>query len=252
MHGGGFKQFYYSASWLKYYILLILKNSDAVICLTNEWYQFYGIELKLKNTIIIGNPIELNSCNNNTAPKSFIQLLFLGKICDDKGIFTLINYLQNNTYFIHNKIKLQIGGNGAVEKLQKIIAQQSLQHKINFIGWVQDTQKQQAICNCDIFILPSYFEGLPVSILEALASGKPVIATNVGGIPSVIQNGYNGWLFSAQNFSALDAIFESIFLHKKKLIQYQSNALQTAQQFTPNIIFNQLKNVYTSLVVCIA
>ena len=80
------------------------------------------------------------------------------------------------------------------------------------MGWVQNEAKQSTICSCDIYVLPSYFEGLPVSILEAMAMGKPIIATNVGGIPSIVQNGYNGWLFSPGKFNELNKIFDEIFI----------------------------------------
>lgn len=248
MHGGLFDQFYYDAGILKYYIRAILKMSDVVICLSNEWYDFYSKRLGLKNVIVLGNPIESYNCDNVNTITDDIKLLFLGKICDDKGIFDLIDYLKSNTYFQDNKIKLSIAGIGEVERLQKLLENPELKNKVDFLGWVQNKAKQSIICSCDIFVLPSYFEGLPVSILEAMAMGKPIIATNVGGIPSIVQNGYNGWLFSPGKFNELNKIFDEIFSDKKILERYKINSLTASQMFAPEVIFAKLNKVYTSLI----
>jgi glycosyltransferase involved in cell wall biosynthesis len=248
MHGGLFNQFYYDAGILKYYIKAILKLGDVVICLSNEWLDFYSNEMGLTNVIVLGNPIESYTCSNVPTNTDCIHLLFLGKICDDKGIFDLIDFLKDNIYFQENKIKLTIAGIGEIERLEKVIENPVLKNNIKFLGWVKDEAKQKIICACDIFILPSYFEGLPVSILESMAMGKPIIATNVGGIPSIVQNNYNGWLFAPGKFNQLNQIFKEIFSDRKILQQYHVNSLTAAKIFAPEVVFAKLNNVYTSLI----
>jgi glycosyltransferase involved in cell wall biosynthesis len=248
MHGGSFDQFYRQSVILKYYIHGILKSSDSIICLSGEWVDFYCKKLGLKNVFVLGNPIQSFPCDVAHSNSDYLQLLFLGNICDDKGIFDLIAFLKDNIYFQENKIKLTIAGIGEVERLKKVLENPELKNKINFLGWVQNEAKQAIICACDIYILPSYFEGLPVSILEAMAIGKPIIATNVGGIPSIVQNGYNGWLFTAGKFNELNAIFDQIFSDKKILQRYRLNSLRASQVFAPEVVFEKLNNLYTNLI----
>ncbi|MCX2740982.1 glycosyltransferase family 4 protein [Pontibacter anaerobius] len=256
MHGGGFILFYENYQALRPLIKAALKLSDRVVCLTEQWKQYYKEELKLNNTVVIPNPIECDDISNvsDATSKSQkkdtaqgIKLLFLGKICDEKGIFKLIEFLKENPYFSNNQIKLTIAGNGEVDRLKKVLADAKINNNIRFIGWVTDKTKHMEICNCDLYILPSLFEGLPISILEAMACGKPVIATNVGGIPSVVQNKYNGWLFDPKCFSGLDTVFKEIFDDTSILELYGANSRLEALRFSPDIVVNQLSLMYRTL-----
>ena len=243
IHSGNFPTFYDKSGILKRYIKQTLKISDAVICLSKQWEDYYSNDLKLANTTIISNPVEIDQ--NEKVKKNtdgVIQLLFLGKVCDAKGVFDLIHFLESNKYFLNNKIKLTIAGNGEVDRLKPFLCQH-----IEFIGWVTDELKKKAISDCDIYILPSYFEGLPISILEAMASSKPIIATNVGGIPSIVSNKFNGWLIQPVSAKELEKVFEDIFNDMNILKIYGANSLKEAQKYRPEVIMEDLSKLYNAL-----
>lgn len=248
IHSGNFKNYYLQAGYLKKYIIYTLKKSDKVICLSEEWLKYYTNELHLSNVIIVPNPVEMQIKSIPQNQQSTIQLLFLGKICKEKGIFDLINYLENDEWFQKGFIELTIAGNGEIDKLQHILVEKKITEKIKYIGWIRNQQKENVIRACDIFILPSYFEGVPISILECMSAGKPIIATNVGGIPSLVKNNYNGWLFQPGEFSMLKPIFNEIFSHKNYLKQYGENAWKTAQHYNPDEIISILNNTYKELI----
>ena len=248
MHSGGFESYYNNSGLLKPYIKYILHASDGVICLSKQWFEFYSSGMHLTNVSIIGNPVEENYCEKNQQHTETLRLLFLGKICDDKGIFGLINYLKTNKYFLEDQIKLDIGGNGEDERLMKVLNDPILNKHIESHGWVNGEVKKKMICECDIFILPSYVEGLPVSILEAMAGGKPIIATNVGGIPSIVINDYNGWLIDPGAFHQLDIVFEQIFSNENICTKYGANSSVEAKKYTPEVVLAELSTLYKSLV----
>jgi len=248
IHSGSFESYYKKAGFFQFLIQFILYNMDTVICLSEQWKHFYQEKLGLENVVVIGNPVEIPELLDYQNDTNRIQLLFLGKICDNKGIFDLIEYLRLNSYFLNNQIELLIGGDGEVERLKQKLNDPNLNNNIQYCGWVQEDFKVQLLSNCDVYILPSYFEGLPVSILEAMAFGKPIIATNVGGVPSIVQNNHNGWLFNPGSFKELDTIFEQIFEKRERLTNYGKSSYIQVSQYAPELIQQDLTNLYQKLV----
>lgn len=249
IHGGSFSDFYRNSNLLlKKYIHEVLKRSNLVICLSDSWRHFFVDELKLKNIRILGNPVSLNNDRVEIQSKRGIKLLFLGKISQQKGIFDLINYLRSDEYFLKGQINLMIGGNGDEKRLLDLLNEHSLSNYIKYFGWVDNNLKAILFKQCDIFILPSYYEGLPVSVLEAMAFSKPVIATRVGGIPEIVIEGISGWLIPPRNLDQLNHIFKSIFEDKTLLSKYGDGAFQIAQEFSTDKIMNKLDQYYSELV----
>lgn len=248
MHGGQFKEYFEHLKWSKSFFLNILNKFDLFICLTNDWRLYYEQELGLKNVMVLGNPINISPNIVKKPLNKVLNLLFLGSLNQNKGIFDLLDYLETNVYFKTQRINLSIGGTGDVDKLMNKINNSLYSNQIIFLGFIEGDLKAEAFTACDIFILPSYYEGLPVSILEAMGYAKPVIATRVGGIPSVVNNNTNGWLFKAGNFNELDPILDEIIENRFPLEQYQNNAYNIASNYSSDNILSRLSNEYTKLV----
>jgi glycosyltransferase involved in cell wall biosynthesis len=247
LHGGAFKSFYEQAHIFKPLIRLVLKSSDKVICLSPIWYDFYSNTLKIDRLAIVPNPVELCDSDPGLRIGPTLTLLFLGKICDDKGIFDLITYLRTSQYFLDNKIKLLVGGVGEHERLQAIISLSSIGSKIEYHGWANECVKRQLLEESDIFILPSLYEGLPVSILEAMAYRKPIIANDVGGVSSIVKNGYNGWLLQPGDLKQLDNVFNEVFENRPLLYSYGLNSYREASKYSSKEVIKSLSDIYESL-----
>ncbi len=109
---------------------------------------------------------------------------------------------------------LLISGQGPLEKkLQEKVAGMGLKKRIIFLGYVENLPEFMA--SLDIFVLPSRTEGLGIILLEALACGVPVVASNVGGIPEIITSGTHGLLVPAQNPGQLAAGIEKLWENQK-------------------------------------
>jgi glycosyltransferase involved in cell wall biosynthesis len=247
MHGGGFQNFYSLNSINKFYTKRILMMADKVLCLSEEWNNFYSNKLKLKNTIVILNAVEKKNNYEHKIIEDKIKILFLGKICAEKGIFDLINFLSTNMYFLNGKIILTICGIDSEEKLKNIIANTSGGSNIKYLGWVDGQEKETLIKENDIYILPSRFEGVPISILEAMAYGKPIIATNVGGIPSLVKENFNGWLIESEKLDQMEKVFDEIFKNPYLLEIYGRNSYAAAKKYNPEIIIRDLEKIYLNL-----
>lgn len=124
-----------------------------------------------------------------------VQIAYVGKICNAKGVPYLLNALEitNNLHKIH----LDLMGNGnAVESQDIIDSLESYESNIEYIGAIPQEELAESLRTYDIFILPSFFEGLPLVVIEALASGAKVISTDLPGLDD----------FLGEELKKLDAI----------------------------------------------
>jgi glycosyltransferase involved in cell wall biosynthesis len=176
-----------------------------------------------------------------------VYFLFLGFIHPDKGIFDLLQVLHDHKAIMTNRLKLFIGGNGQVDRLQEIIEMGGLQGLVEFKGWVTGHEKDNLLQFADVFVLPSYYEGSPVAMLEAMSYGKPVISTTVGGIPEIVEPGLNGWLHSPGDHQALLNALLYYINEPENIKKHGERSFQIAQHYYPETIVPQLRSVYSSL-----
>jgi len=122
------------------------------------------------------------------------MLLFVGRMITQKGVPYLIDamplVLQR-----HPDAKLLLVGRGsALEALKKKVRSMGLEKSVIFSGYMTEEMLKEAYGTCDLFVLPSVWEVLPIAILEAMSSSKPVVCTNAGGNAELVRDGYNGYV----------------------------------------------------------
>lgn len=188
IHSGAFKEFYAKNAKKAD---KVLRKCDLIVCLSKEWKEFFN-RIGYKNVEVVNNPILPPVIITNNTSDSKFHLLFLGLICQNKGIYDLVEALHSHHTVFAGKLMLHIGGNGEADKLCSLIEQHRLHDIITYEGWVDGNKKIELMNKANALILPSYYEGVPVCLLEAMSYSKPVITTLVGGIPSIVTNGING------------------------------------------------------------
>jgi glycosyltransferase involved in cell wall biosynthesis len=247
VHSAMFHTFYDHAGILRPYIRFVLRRADVVITLSQKWNEYFRATFRIKRLFILNNvierPLHIRVPQPGNGP---VKLLFLGFIGDRKGIFDLLKVLRMNSDIFSGQFTLTIGGNGETERLKEAIRSNHLEKQVKFVGWIVGDQKKQLLDECDIYILPSYNEGLPISILEAMAHGKPVISTTVGGIPELVRPGYNGWLFDPGNLNELKSILSEVSGHKELLEEYGRHSYQLTENYAPEAVMRSLNDLYDS------
>jgi len=145
--------------------------------------------------------------------KSDIVIGFIGRIVSVKGLEYLIDALLFLKEEFKN-IKLLITGEGSLlDRLYEKAKENSVNNSVIFTGRRRDIPD---ILSCiDIFVMPSIAEGLPNSLLEAMAMGKPIVATEVGGIPELIRNGVNGILVLPRDPGALATAIKGLIVNSQ-------------------------------------
>lgn len=242
IHGGGFKD-YYQTDPEK--ILSTLQNADALAVLTNNWKEFFSGIGANHNIVVINNIIEKPDAISERKMGYPVRFLFLGAICDSKGIFDLVETIAEHKDSLRGKIELHIGGNGETKRLMDIVKDKQLEDIIKYHGFVAGEVKTKLFKTCNYYILPSYAEGLPLSIVEAMSYGMPVLSTPVGGIPEIVDSSV-GTLFTPGNrIEIYDAIAAAVncdvYQHKSEL------AKERATAFLPENVTSQIKDLYSIL-----
>lgn len=161
-----------------------------------------------KNVSFIYNGLkDITTPLRNSNKNAVLRLCCVGSITTRKGQDLLINALKELDEDILRKIHVTFVGDGPIrEELESISNKYYL--PVTFVGYSKNVDKY--LNECDIFVLPSRDEGFPISILEAMRKGIPVISTKVAGIPEMIENGISGLLIEP-SVHDLKNVFSSIF-----------------------------------------
>jgi glycosyltransferase involved in cell wall biosynthesis len=147
-------------------------------------------------------------------------------------------------------VRFILCGDGDIDNCKLICESEGISDKVIFCGWVRGQKKIDEIKNADVFILPSYREGLPVSILEAMSAGLPIVSTNVGGIPNIIKDGINGFLFKPGDLEAItDRIIKLSRDEVLRLKMGEKNVVKANKMFDVDIVIKQLCQIYKELLI---
>ena len=173
------------------------------------------------------------------------KILFLGRLCKDKGIAELLSCIPKLAAK-YPDLMLYLGGIWEDSQLQKE-AEKYPEH-VKWLGWINGEDKARYLQECDIFVLPTYFEGLPVSLLEAMASSCAVAATRVGGIPMVVTEEQDGILTEPKDAEALFEMLDRL-LGDKLLCEKLGNAARQKiqQKYSLSENINRLVGIYRKL-----
>ena len=251
LHGGKFDIYYSQVFFveritIRYGFFL----ADKVIVLSNEWLKKIRVFCDSKKVSIIPNSVLiLGQRELTTGKKSSIPhtILFMGNMVSTKGVYDLLQAIEllnlDNT-----RIKVFLCGNGEIENVKKRVADLGLNKIVNVPGWVSGREKKKLLNEAYLYVLPSYFEGLPMSILEAMATGTPVISTPVGGIPYAVKDGYNGFLVPVNSPKALAAKIERLLVNEKLWAHLAQNAFKTIKnKFSIDQTEKKLLKLYHSI-----
>ena len=249
IHSGEFVSYYQNSSGplIRRLVRFVFERSERVIALSPTWRARYLTIAPGATVICIPNPVLV-------APGCPRQLrhftvVFLGKICAEKGVYDLIKAWK----FVHRSIagaQLVIAGEGELDAARREIEQSGLNTSVVLPGWVSGVEKEKLIEGADICVLPSYFEGMPMSVLEAMGSGIPCVASAVGGIPDMIDDRVEGRLIEPGNVTALAAALIELLgdrdaygrMSKAALARFKSN-------YAADVVIPKLEALYAEVSV---
>ena len=249
-HGSEYKLFYTGLpEWAKGIISLVFRQSVYLIVLSQSWKNFYqsSFGLKPEQVVILPNPVELPSKIPERTNSKQIMLVFVGEIGKRKGVFDLIRAFASLSPEQKTCSELLLAGDGEVEQACQLVQSLDLGDHIKVLGGIDSAQRDALLAKANIFILPSYNEGLPMALLEAMGWGLPVITTPVGGIPELVIHGDNGLLVKPGQIPDLSMAMQTLINDQGLRLSLGYSARASVAHLNVKNYLSSLLNIYGSV-----
>ena len=243
IHSSKFIEFYKSNKFVKKRISRAFEISDKVIVLSNYWKEQFEKICDKSKLFVLYNGIPYHEKYNKDYKNE--NVLFLGRICKEKGIGDL---LKSMSYILQKfpNTQLYIGGLGDIKQYKFLSEKLNIDSNVHWLGWINN--KEKYLKECSVFILPSYHEGMPVSLLEGMTYGCACIATNVGAIPEIVDNQQAILIKPGKIDDLSNAIISIISNTQKKKKMGDSAQLTIKQKYNIDIIINKLVKLYNDII----
>jgi phosphatidylinositol alpha 1,6-mannosyltransferase len=258
-----FARTYPSWWWLRDILIrplinLVYRQVDTTICSTSsarESLQQVGISKNVHTTAFVG--IDISAYSPRRRNRKWLEpwlnideynnklIIYLGRLGPEKRIDLLLEAFANLRAREQHNCSLLIAGDGpssTVKQLKKIARQIPCVH---FTGFLHGETKANVLASCDVFCLPSPYETFGRVVVEAMASGIPVVAINSGAVVDYITNEVNGYLVPTNNVKELTNKLQKVLMSNNEKIVH--NALQDVQQFSVERGCQRLNDYYQHL-----
>jgi glycosyltransferase involved in cell wall biosynthesis len=248
LHGHEFDKYYETqcGGRRKYIIRYLLDRAAYVVVLSPYWKNWISRVTCNGRIECLYNPVEIHEYKVVEDAKPF-NVLFLGRLGERKGTYDLLKAVAL-LHERHRTLQVICGGDGELDKTRKLAEELGIASRVRLVGWVKGHDKERLLSEAAVLILPSYHEGLPMAVLEAMAHGVPIISTHVGGIPDIIENGREGILIAPGDVIALADSLERLLKNPPLRIAMGKVAHEKAVSlFAVDKVLTQLSTLYSSL-----
>lgn len=210
--------------------MMTMKSCNHVIAVSHKMKQELDIKLApfkritvVENMLSLTNAAKIRSERTSIVPTDKIKLLFVGRLSPEKGLLPFLESLSSSP--VKDTFHLTVLGDGVERSLvENFISDHKMQNQVTLRGFVSDPSN--FFVESDILIMPSLREGLPMTLIEALASGVPVLANNVGAIASMVTHNKNGYF--ARDFS-IESWHEAMLATSLNYKEWLKNAALEAE-----------------------
>jgi glycosyltransferase involved in cell wall biosynthesis len=224
----------------RYYKIICVSKQVQVALV--EWLP----NLKRKS-VVISNAVPVSDLSNGSIVKKY-DILFVGRLTKAKGVDILFKAIRILKEKYQMDIKTAIVGKGHLEEeLKELVMELGIEREVEFLGVRRDIEKLMK--STKLFVLPSRWEGLPLTILEAMSSGAGIIATKVGSIPEVIQNGKEGILIFPEDSETLAGAIAELLQDRELRVKLSINAYKKVKEkYSIEVYTKNILGFYKSLI----
>ncbi len=249
VHGGIF-MYNRAGKFLTAIIRKLVKGKIQVIALSKPEKEMLINRYKAGNVAVLPNCIDLTDAKGfdiNEKGNKELSMLFMGRLNKEKGLDELYNALLSVRKHGY-KFKLFLAGTGPDETYYVSKFREHFGECFEFLGVVSGSNKIEVLKKCRIFVLPSHFEGLPMSLLEAMSFAEVPVVTDVGSIHTVVRDKVNGLLVKPTDSCDLEKAISSLCSGKVSIGALGLEAQKTIfNKFGPELYISSLNEVYSKV-----
>lgn len=244
MHGGHPEIWLSRHRIMRPFVLSSLRRADRIIALSAEQERFLAGFLpraRIRRIPNMVDPAEFTPAVPSDPP----VFLYMGRLHEPKGIFVLLDAFER----LAGDCRLWFAGDGPDRaRLESATLVRGLSERVKLLGFVVGEEKKRVLASAFVLVLPSFHEGIPYAILEGLASGLPVIATRVGGIPDVVRDGTEGFLVPPGDPAALAGAMERLLSDRGLRDNMAMKARERSFDFSVERVSAQYIEVYREVI----
>jgi glycosyltransferase involved in cell wall biosynthesis len=231
---------------------------DFIIA-TDKYTKEYLTKIKINDKKIFVIPAAVENrffeeidCKACIDPLSIFKIGYIGRLSAEKNLEVLLFAFKEFRSTHSSECKLMIVGDGDLKSvLEKLTIHIGINESVEFTGFRTDIRP--FLSTFDIFVLPSKIEGTPISLIEAMAAGKAIIASNIPAIREIIDDGKDALLFELNSYTQLKDKMSLLFSHPELRVKLGKNAKNKSQQYAADIVFSNFlelyKNIYANKLV---
>jgi len=251
VHGGRFRAVWQNASRAKQRLIRrLLDQCDAIAVLGPGWTSFYREEVGCSCRIaVLPHAVRAPTVRVERDARS-VTLLYAGQLRREKGLIDLAHAMRLAGEGCTRELRLRIMGTGDTAESETAVRRAfvDMPVRVDFLGALSGESKWREFARADVFVLPSHSEDMPLSILEAMAVGLPVITTRVGSISEAIDHGVEGLLVDPHDETALAQAISELAIDEARRISMGAAARRkSAQHFSFERYEAELETLYRSL-----
>ncbi|HEU5135144.1 MAG TPA: glycosyltransferase family 4 protein [Steroidobacteraceae bacterium] len=244
-HGAGFDQFHRGLpAPVRSFVSRTLQQASVLIALSSQWRDFYVHECEVSpsQVVVLPNPVRVPARVTDRSGRAEVQFLHLGRLGRRKGGYDLMNAFAALPESLRARARLVLAGDGDVEGMRKLAA--PFGDRVRVLSWIDANERDRLLAESDVFVLPSYAEGVPMSLLEAMAAGLPSITTPVGGIPDVFKHGAEGMLVAPGDAAQLRTAMSTYIGDEAARLAAGRRAYESARAFDVHAYARRLADIY--------
>ena len=245
LHGGDFDRFYDAASRpSRSAVRFFMEHAAYVVSPSQRIVSWVRSVAPTVNASCLPNPVPVAPLAEGERPN---LILFLGRLAPEKGVFDLLEAVSQLRAAIPD-VRLVCAGEGNRAAVASYAERLGIGDAVKFTGWVGPSGKRALLEQAAAFALPSYSEGLPVSLLEAMAAGVPVVASPVGGIPEVVVDNVTGLLAAPGDVGTLTRLLRKLLMNRTLGAAIGAAGRESVRlRFSPERALPQLESLYADL-----
>lgn len=230
-----FEDYFSRPGLRKTFIIATLRKCKAIAVLSESWAETVRMILPDSEIVVVYNPVlDMTAVRTNNTTESS-TVIYLAHLIERKGYADLIRAFKSVVSSVRDA-RLVFCGSGDIDRGKELCDELEIRGNVEFLGWVSDTEKVQQLSRASVFCLPSYDEGLPMGVLEAMSAGVAVVTTPVGGIPDVLTSEENALLFEPGDIATLSEQLIRLLTDPDLRRRLAREALKASTKFDPGNI----------------